>query len=107
MPWAPAVNWKATLAGAGLNPGAQWKEVPGKLNLRLKSDGGLDDGKLRANVLLEELTGTLSGQTLRGSADVSVLDQDLTVKDPAFERWSSPAGGGRHAGETLGFCAGP
>ncbi|MEZ5601432.1 MAG: translocation/assembly module TamB domain-containing protein [Candidatus Competibacteraceae bacterium] len=78
--WAPVVSWKATLAGAGLNPGAQWKEVPGKLNLRLKSDGGLDDGKLRANVLLEELTGTLSGQALRGSADVSVLDQDLTVK---------------------------
>ncbi|MCP5451694.1 MAG: translocation/assembly module TamB domain-containing protein [Gammaproteobacteria bacterium] len=78
--WAPAVNWKATLAGTDLNPGAQWKEVPGKLNLRLKSDGGLDDGKLRANVLLEELTGTLSGQALRGSADVSVLDQDLTVK---------------------------
>ncbi|QQS55487.1 MAG: translocation/assembly module TamB domain-containing protein [Candidatus Competibacteraceae bacterium] len=78
--WAPAVSWKATLAGTGLNPGAQWKEVPGKLNLRLKSDGGLDDGKLRANLLLEELTGTLSGQALRGSADVSVLDQDLTIR---------------------------
>ncbi len=78
--WAPTVSWKATLAGAGLNPGAQWKEVPGKLNLRLKSDGGLDEGKLRANVLLEELTGTLSGQPLRGSADVSLLDQDLTIK---------------------------
>ncbi|MDG4553342.1 MAG: translocation/assembly module TamB domain-containing protein [Candidatus Competibacter sp.] len=78
--WAPAVSWNATLAGAGLNPGAQWKEVPGKLNLRLKSDGGLDNGKLRANVLLEELAGTLSGQSVRGSADVSVLDQDLTIK---------------------------
>ncbi len=78
--WAPTVSWKATLAGTGLNPGAQWKEVPGKLNLRLKSDGGLDNGKLRANMLLEELTGTLSGQALRGNADISVLDQDLTIK---------------------------
>jgi len=77
--WAPKVSWRATLAGTGLNPGVQWKEAPGKLNLRLKSDGGLD-GKLRANVLLEELSGTLSGQTLRGNADVSVLDQDLTIK---------------------------
>ncbi|MCP5159478.1 MAG: translocation/assembly module TamB domain-containing protein [Gammaproteobacteria bacterium] len=77
--WAPQVSWQATLAGTGLNPGVQWKEAPGKLSLRLKSDGGLD-GKLRANVLLEELTGTFSGQAVRGNADLSVLDQDLTIK---------------------------
>jgi len=77
--WAPKIGWQATLAGNALNPGVQWKEVPGKLNLRLKSDGGLN-GKLRANVLLEEFTGTLSGQALSGNADVSLLDQDLTIK---------------------------
>jgi translocation and assembly module TamB len=77
--WAPKVSWQATLAGTGLNPGVKWKEAPGKLNLRLKSDGGLN-GKLRANILLEELAGTFSGQTVRGNADVSVLDQDLTIK---------------------------
>ena len=78
--WLPAVSWQATLSGEGLNPGAQWKELPGKLNLRLKSDGGLENGQLRANLLLEELTGTLSGQALRGNADVAVQNQDLTIR---------------------------
>ncbi len=78
--WAPAVSWKAALSGSGLNPGAQWKDVPGKLNLRLKSDGGLDKGVLRVNLLLEELAGTLSGQMLNGNADVSLRDQDLTIR---------------------------
>ncbi len=35
---------------------------------------------LRANLLLEELTGTLSGQAVRGNADIAVQDQNLTVK---------------------------
>lgn len=78
--WTPAVRWQATLSGNGLNPGAQWKDVPGKLNLRLKTDGGIENAVLRANLLLEELAGTLSGQTVRGNADIAVQDQNLTIK---------------------------
>ena len=78
--WAPTVRWQTELTGTGLNPGVQWKDVPGKLNLRLKSDGGLEEAGLRANLLLEELAGTLSGQAVRGNADVRVQDQNLTIK---------------------------
>ena len=78
--WAPAIGWRAALTGDGLNPGAQWKEAPGKLNFRLKTDGGLENAVLRANLLLEELAGTLSGQTVRGNADLAVQGQNLTVK---------------------------
>ena len=78
--WLPAVRWQTELSGAGINPGAHWKDVPGKLNLRLKSDGGLENGALRANLLLEELAGTVSGQAVRGNADVAVQDQNLTIK---------------------------
>jgi translocation and assembly module TamB len=78
--WLPAVRWQTELSGAGLNPGAHWPDVPGKLNLRLKSDGGLENAVLRANLLLEELAGTLSGQAVRGNADVAVQDQNLTIK---------------------------
>ena len=78
--WLPAVRWQTELSGAGINPGAHWKDVPGKLNLRLKSDGGLENGALRANLLLEELAGTLSGQVVRGNADVAIQDQNLTIK---------------------------
>lgn len=78
--WLPAVSWQATLSGEGLNPGVQWKEIPGKLNLRLKSAGSLEGDQLKANLVLEELAGTLSGQALRGNADVTVLNQELTIK---------------------------
>jgi len=78
--WLPAVRWQTELSGTGLDPGAHWKDVPGKLNLRLKSDGSLENAGLRANLLLEELAGTLSGQAVRGNADVSVQDQNLTIK---------------------------
>jgi len=78
--WLPVVRWQAALNGEGLNPGAHWKEIPGKLNLRLKSDGSLEGDQLRANLLLEELSGALSGQALRGNADVALQNQDVTIR---------------------------
>ena len=78
--WLPTVRWQAAVSGEGLNPGVQWKDIPGKLNLRLKSEGGLDGDQLRANLLLEELAGTLSGQAVRGNANLAVHNQDLTIK---------------------------
>jgi translocation and assembly module TamB len=78
--WSPAVRWEAALSGEGLNPGAHWKDAPGKLNLRLKSDGELKGAALRANLLLEELAGTLSGQMVRGNADIAIQDRNLTIK---------------------------
>ena len=77
--WLPILRWQAALTGEGLNPGAQWREIPGKLNLRLKIDGSFEQ-KLRANVLLENLSGTLSTQTVSGNADVAVDDQNLSIK---------------------------
>jgi translocation and assembly module TamB len=78
--WLPAVRWQTELSGMGLNPGAHWPDVPGKLNLRLRSDGGLENSVLRANLQLEELAGTLSGQALRGNADVAIQDSNFTIK---------------------------
>lgn len=78
--WLPTVGWQATINGEGVNPGAKWPDMPGKLNLRLKSVGSLGGEQLKTNLLLEELAGTLKGQALRGQADVSVQNQDLTIK---------------------------
>lgn len=78
--WLPAVRWQAALTGTGLNPGAQWPDVPGKLKLRLKSEGVLENSVLKATALIEELAGTLSGQELIGNAEVAIQDQNLTIK---------------------------
>ncbi|HRD49357.1 MAG TPA: translocation/assembly module TamB domain-containing protein [Candidatus Contendobacter sp.] len=78
--WLPAVRWQAALTGTGLNPGAQWPDVPGKLNVRLKSEGVLEPSGLKAHALIEELAGTLSGQELRGNAEVAIQGQNLMIK---------------------------
>ena len=78
--WLPAVRWQAALTGTGLNPGVQWPDVPGQLKLRLKSEGVLENSALKATALIEELSGTLSGQELIGNADVALQDQNLTIK---------------------------
>ncbi|MFO1372563.1 MAG: translocation/assembly module TamB domain-containing protein [Candidatus Competibacteraceae bacterium] len=78
--WAPALRWQADLSGDGLNPGAQWRNAPGKLDLHLKSDGSLENNTLRANALLDKFTGNVSGKMVNGNADVVIQDQNLTVK---------------------------
>jgi translocation and assembly module TamB len=78
--WLPAVTWRVALNGRGLNPGAQWPEVPGTLDLRLRSDGSLENDTLTTQVWLDELAGTLSGQAVRGNAEVAIQNQDLNVK---------------------------
>lgn len=79
--WLPQLNWQAVVNAQGLNPGVHWQELPGKLNLRLNSAGSLEQQQeVRANVLLEEASGTLRGQALRGNADLSIHNQDLTIR---------------------------
>ncbi|NJN47313.1 MAG: hypothetical protein HC808_13485, partial [Candidatus Competibacteraceae bacterium] len=78
--WQPTVKWQAELQGSGLNPGVQWPEAPGKLALRLNTDGALADGQLTANVQLADLSGTLQQQTLKGQAKLSVMNQDVVIE---------------------------
>ena len=78
--WLPTITWQVALHGQGLNPGAQWPDVPGTLNLRLRSDGSLENDTLRAQVWLDELAGTLSGQAVRGNAEIAIQNQDLNVR---------------------------
>lgn len=78
--WLPQVSWQAALDAQGLNPARQWQDLPGKLNLRLNSAGSLENQQLRANLLLEEVSGNVRGQALRGNADLSIHNQDLNIR---------------------------
>ncbi|MEZ5582842.1 MAG: hypothetical protein R3F37_08805 [Candidatus Competibacteraceae bacterium] len=78
--WQPTVKWQAELQGNNLNPGVQWPEAPGKLALRLKTDGALADGQLTANVQLDDLSGSLQQQQVKGQAKLSVMNQDVVIE---------------------------
>ncbi|MEE4378324.1 MAG: translocation/assembly module TamB domain-containing protein [Candidatus Competibacteraceae bacterium] len=78
--WLPTVKWQAELQGNNLNPGVHWPEAPGKLALRLNTDGMLANGQLTANVQLADLSGTLQLQTVKGQAKLSVMNQDVVIE---------------------------
>jgi translocation and assembly module TamB len=78
--WQPAVNWQAEIAANGINPGAQWPQAPGKLALQLQSQGGINEGRLAAQVRIVDLSGTLDKQPVKGQGQVLIDDQNLTIE---------------------------
>jgi translocation and assembly module TamB len=68
--WAPALSWEVTLGADGINPGAQWPQVPAQIALRLTSAGNLDrfEYGLEGEVGGEALPASLI--ELRGEGDV-------------------------------------
>ncbi len=80
--WAPAISWQVQVSGQALNPGAKWPELPGKLTLGLRSEGSVAEaGGIQATVNLDELSGTLTGQNVRGSGSVEIQDETFRVQD--------------------------
>jgi len=79
LAWQPALRWQAELSGARLNPGARWPEFPGRLNLRLQTQGSLVDNSPQASLELSELSGALRGQAVQGRAQLAVKGQELQL----------------------------
>ena len=78
--WQPLLDWQATLSGQAINPGAKWPDMPGKLDFELHSQGQLKDGQIEAEAQLSQLQGQLSGQAVRGEADLILLGQALSIR---------------------------
>lgn len=64
--WKPQVTWNVKLNGDGLDPGAQWREWPGRVAFSAASDGVLRDAGPYGKVNLLELDGNLRGNPLAG-----------------------------------------
>ncbi len=64
--WKPRVTWNVKVNGNGLDPGAQWREWPGRVAFAATSDGVLRDAGPYGRVNLLELDGNLRGNPLAG-----------------------------------------
>lgn len=96
--WQPDVSWQVKLSGADIDPGVKWPDVPGKLGFALNTEGAISQNPvsdssayvdevlkenvqgIKAKLQLEELSGTLSGQEVRGTAQLAVNNQDIDVQ---------------------------
>jgi translocation and assembly module TamB len=78
--WGEQLAWTITATADGLNPGAFLPDLPGLLGLEVTTRGTLRDGRLRADVRLGRLGGTLRDVPFDVRSDVS-LDGDRYAID--------------------------
>jgi len=77
MTWAPELSWELKLAADGINPGAQWPDLPAKMRLDLSSAGTLDafeyglEGSVTSEVLPKS-TLRLNGEGAISSAQARI-----------------------------------
>ncbi len=68
--WSPEVEWDALLKIKDINPGQQWPEVPGNLNLTLKTNGEINQQDPQVDAIIKSLSGTILKQPVSGSGAV-------------------------------------
>ncbi|MBY5948146.1 translocation/assembly module TamB domain-containing protein [Photobacterium rosenbergii] len=90
--WKDLVNWQGDLAFSHIQPGLEWQDVPGDLNGRLKTSGGLTqqggwfvelpelvvDGEVMDQQL--DLNGQLSAKDTSGKGDIQLDTKGLALK---------------------------
>jgi translocation and assembly module TamB len=77
--WKPAVSWSVTVDGKGLNPGVQWPQLPGNLNLQMSSKGGVIDGKPDLVASITALNGRFRGQPVKGAGRMALQNGVLDI----------------------------
>lgn len=87
--WAPAISWDASVETAGINPGAHYPDWPGKLDLKLTSQGGIENDVLQVATVIETLQGQLRERPLAASGSVKVVGEEIDIE--AFQFSSGAA----------------
>lgn len=80
LQWRPALGWRFTLKGRGLDPGLWRPELPGELDLELATRGGRDETGLSGEVDLQRLQGNLRGYPLGGSGKANLAGDRLSIE---------------------------
>ena len=84
--WQPHIAWQFDLTGKKLNPGKQWQDVPGRLNVAIHTDGKtLANNKVQANVNIQEIKGKLRDYPLNLQTQLSIADNHYELKNLTFQ----------------------
>lgn len=79
--WESVPTWDVQLNTQGINPGKQWGEFPGSIDMDISSKGqiGEDGPSLSADII--QLSGRLRDQALSGSGSVRMEGETVNIDD--------------------------
>lgn len=77
--WEGQPNWDVELVTKGINPGKQWKDFPGSIDLDVTSKGQISEDGPRLVANIKQLSGRLRDQDLSGSGQVQLEGKRLNV----------------------------
>jgi translocation and assembly module TamB len=79
LAWQPALGWQLSLDGSGIDPSLWLKDLPGRLDLALKSSGQTDATGLHARLDLDRLQGRLRDYPVSASGKAELQGERLTI----------------------------
>ena len=79
--WEAQPAWDVELSTAGINPGVQWEELPGSIDLVVSSNGQISDNGPVINAVIKQLSGNFRNQPLSGSGNVQVNGDSVTIEN--------------------------
>lgn len=77
--WEKQPGWDVELVTEGINPGKQWSEFPGSINLEVSSIGQISEGGPQLSADIKRLSGRLREQPLAGSGRVRLAGEKLNI----------------------------
>jgi len=87
--WQPVTSWEASIKGQSLNPGAQWPDWPGKLNMTASARGDVKDGKQRVIIEGGHINGDLRDLPVTADVIFEMHDNVFTLPKGEFVFGSS------------------
>ncbi len=84
--WNPALSWQLAVTGQQLDPSRHWPDWPGRLDLRARSHGSLDQRQqLQLQADLHSVSGILREAPLRGGGRVVLKDGRWQIRQLQLE----------------------
>ncbi len=84
LSWLPALSYDFITTAQQLNPGVQYPDWQGAIDMSARISGMLSQAGPTAKVALNALTGELRGLPIRGNGVVNVLPEEITVEGLAI-----------------------
>lgn len=77
--WEDEPSWDVDLSAKGINPGIQWTEFPGSINLDVSSKGQISEQGPQLSANIKQVSGTLRKQSLSGRGGVQLAGEKLSI----------------------------
>lgn len=79
--WENQPVWDIELVTKGVNPGKQWQEFPGSINLEVSSKGQISEDGPELTADIKQLSGRLREQPLSGTGGFTLAGEKLNIEN--------------------------